>query len=141
MSMARFGRLRPLTILLLAFVALMFHSWLTHEAAATIAEEAAPMSETCALSGGTSSLEGSLFQCCWPGWGCLKCAVVGDGTTPYCWMQCSSKDCESANALDPSRPRFPRSVSPDAFSGQMSPVRPPKTKKPLTADPGAGTVQ
>jgi hypothetical protein len=111
---------------------------------ATAADSVGDMRNTCSVSGGTSTSNSEAFSCCWPGWGCVHCAV-SDGVihADQCWVDCDSEECREANARDrlglPEPKRPPATTAPGATPGTLAP---PQTKKPkVPAAPGSDTVQ
>lgn len=108
------------------------------------ADDVSEMTNTCSVSGGTSTSSSEHFSCCWPGWGCVHCAV--DGSTIYadqCWTDCESQACRDANAGDrlglPPTKKPPAAKAPGATPGTLAPQQTPKPKLPTA--PGAGTAQ
>lgn len=112
--------------------------------AAQAADDVAEVANTCTVSGGTATISGGHFKCCWPGWGCVHCAT--DGPTIHadqCWVDCDSEACRDANAADrlglPQTKKPPAATVPGTTPGTVAPSQ---NKKPNTAtDPNAGTVQ
>lgn len=117
---------------------------LTHPAAAAPRETTTEMSDTCSLAGGSSTIDGDLFSCCWPGWGCVHCHTEGGTITPdTCWVDCHTQACTDANARDrldlPPKKKGPQANMPGTGTGTMAPPQTPKPKVPTV--PGADTVQ
>jgi hypothetical protein len=112
--------------------------------AATAADSVGEMRNTCTVSGGTATSNSEAFSCCWPGWGCVHCAV-SDGVihADQCWVDCDSEECRDANARDrlglPQPKRPPAATAPGTTPGTLAP---PQTKKPnAPAAPGTDAVQ
>ena len=111
---------------------------------ATAADSVGEMNNTCTIAGGTSTSNSEAFSCCWPGWGCVHCAV-SDGVihADQCWVDCDSEECRDANARDrlglPQPKRPPAATAPGSTPGTLAP---PQTKKPnAPAAPGTDAVQ
>lgn len=109
------------------------------------ADDISEMTNTCSVSGGTATSSAEHFTCCWPGWGCVHCAV-NDGAiyADQCWTDCESQACRDANAGDrlglPPTKKPPAAKVPGAAPGTVAPQQTPKPNKQPTT-PGAGTLQ
>ncbi len=112
---------------------------------ALAADDVSEMSNTCSVSGGTSTSSSEHFTCCWPDWGCVHCAV-SDGAiyADQCWTDCNSQACRDANAGDrlglPPTKKPPAAKVPGTTPGTVAPQQTPKPNKQPAA-PGAGTIQ
>lgn len=95
-------------------------------AAAAPKDTTSSLGELCALAGGSHATNGSLFSCCWAGWGCMRCHANADGTVDdgTCWVDCYTEACSDANA----RTRL-----------DLPPKKTPKSK--VQTIPGANTLQ
>jgi hypothetical protein len=111
---------------------------------APAADDISEMRNTCSVSGGTSTSSSQHFSCCWPGWGCVHCAV-SDGAiyADQCWTDCDSQACRDANAGDrlglPQTKKPPAASVPGTTPGTVTPT--PNKKPNKAPDPNAGTVQ
>ena len=119
-------------------------AFLARPAEAAPRETTTEMGNTCSLAGGSSTVNGDLFSCCWPGWGCVHCHTEGGTITPdTCWVDCHTQACTDANARDrldlPPKKKGPQATVPGTGVDTMAPQQTPKPKLP--AVPGANTVQ
>jgi hypothetical protein len=111
---------------------------------AMAADDVSEMRNTCSVSGGTSTSSSEHFSCCWPGWGCVHCAVSdGQIYADQCWTDCDSQACRDANAGDrlglPPTKKPPAAKTPGTTPGTVTPQQTPKPKVPTV--PGGNTLQ
>lgn len=118
--------LAKLSVALLPALLLLILCLAPAPAAAAPRDTTASLGELCAMSGGSHATNGSLFSCCWAGWGCMRCHANADGTVDegVCWVDCYTQACSDANAR--------------TLLG-LPPKKTPKSK--VQTIPGANTLQ